>query len=211
MRYVHLNEIYKTKNLKYPDSIIKMISNQQAGDWREYLRTYDLWWEQCKWKLTKDSVVLDIGAGCGITSLWLQKQYGCRIILLDTNEELEKLQEPIWGWHASETNSLSAVQEFWQANGANFEFQDAHNIDWDAIPELDLVLSKSSWGVHYHIDTYFEQVHVRNPKYMYINWRSLSPQHSLFLDNQYAIQPVGPADYVDKTWIYKIYKTKHEY
>lgn len=209
MRYVYLKEIYNTKNLNYPINIIKMISNQQAGDWQEYLRTYDLWWEQIDWKLNEHSVVLDIGAGCGITSLWLQKKYGCRIILLDTTDELENLKEPIWGWHASETNSLSAVREFWKANDAEFEFQDAHNVNWNNIPELDLVLSKSSWGVHYHIDTYFSQVHERNPNYMYVNWRSISPQHSLFLDNSYAIQPVGHADHVNKTWLYKIFKTKN--
>jgi len=207
-----LSAIYNTANLTYTDDIIKMIQNQQAGDWREYLKTYNLWHEHVSdWKLNDKSIVLDIGAGAGITSLWLQKQYGCRIILLDTTDELDKLDKPKWGWHPSETNCVDVVKEFWRINGGNFEFHNAHNPDWSNIPKLDLVLSKSSWGVHYHIDTYFDKVHARKPNYMYINWRATSKQHALFLQNGYAMQPVGPADYVNKTWLYKVYASSKPY
>ena len=211
MRYVHLSAIYHTDRLYYTGDIVQMLKNQQEGDWREYLRTYDLWWQLCHWDLDENSVVLDIGAGCGITSLWLQKKYGCRIILLDTDTKLDQVQQPLWGWHASETNCLSVVEKFWRCNGAEFEFQNAHNVDWSSIPDLDLVISKSSWGVHYHIDTYFEQVHQRQPRYMYVNWRSISKQHGLFLRNGYGITPVGPADYVNKTWLYRVYVTQKSY
>lgn len=50
------------------------------------LRTTDELVELCH--ITKDSLVLDVGCGVGITPCYLAKKYGCKVVAVDISEKM---------------------------------------------------------------------------------------------------------------------------
>lgn len=110
--------------------------------------------------LGKTNSILDIGAGMGGIDVLLNNELHPQTITLLDKEAVESR---IWyGFNASGAayNSFSASLELLRANGVDCDLWTV-NADTDPFPAgpFDLVVSLLSWGFHYPVSVYLEQVY----------------------------------------------------
>ncbi|TPG16046.1 SAM-dependent methyltransferase [Pedococcus bigeumensis] len=112
--------------------------------------------------LPETGVVMDIGCGLGGPDLALARAVpGLSFVLLDKDEFDDR---PHYGFEAeaSAYNSLAQTVEFITANGvapARLETVDIARQPFPAERPVDAVISIMSWGFHYPLSTYLDQVH----------------------------------------------------
>ncbi len=154
-------------DLIYHGGCRKLIKIQQRyAEFEKYLETFDLWDEVLRryTPLTPNSVMMEIGCGLGVPSLMLHLATRCHVYLVDKSVDLNTVSNPDWSNHSKKglySCDLEVTKRLFEENGAKMNkihFIEKDEIDWDQIPPLDFVLSKSSWGVHYHLDTYWDDV-----------------------------------------------------
>jgi SAM-dependent methyltransferase len=105
--------------------------------------------------------ILDIGCGLAGIDLLLHRHYAghLEVHLLDR----DGLSDLYYGFRneAAFYNSLSMARAFLTLNGVPHDQISTHNVDQVGFPtgrKFDIVLSLISWGFHYPISTYSEQV-----------------------------------------------------
>lgn len=81
--------------------------------------------------LSEKDIVLELGAGCGLTGIWLTKKYGCRSILTDLPSQIPLLEENIL---LNNGDDLCEVMAFDWADGLN-------RLDPDLINRLQMVIA----------------------------------------------------------------------
>lgn len=109
--------------------------------------------------------ILDIGCGLGLVDLVLYKRLNPSpdVYLLDKNNEYRPLSPVPGGFHQRFifTADLELTHEIYSQNGVRMEqlhFVNPDNSAVASLPKLDLILSITSWGFHYPIETYWEGV-----------------------------------------------------
>jgi SAM-dependent methyltransferase len=114
--------------------------------------------------------VLDVGCGIAGIDAALFKHYGGlpQLYLLDRTETSNAGFEYGMGGVHRFYNSLELAQQFLTANGVNpaqIHLLDAQpGFTFDKTHHFDLVISLISWGYHYPVETYLDQVYDRmNP------------------------------------------------
>jgi SAM-dependent methyltransferase len=108
--------------------------------------------------------ILDIGCGiAGIDLLLYRHYHACQseLSLLDKDLLSEKIY---YGYKSSGAfyNSLSIAQTFLTANAVPSSKILIYDPDADGFPRrerFDLIISLISWGFHYPVETYLEEVH----------------------------------------------------
>lgn len=105
--------------------------------------------------------VLDIGCGLAGIDLFLYCHYNSKpkIHLLDRNG----VSDIYYGYQNEGAfyNNLTLARDLLEANGLNTTDVHLHDVDQDGFPvgeSFDLVLSLLSWGYHYPVSTYAQQV-----------------------------------------------------
>ena len=101
--------------------------------------------------------VADIGCGYGFIDLFLVKEYGCDIILID----LETNDRKHFGFQAEGAayTSLMTAKKFMVQNGLPAKKVNTINPDKESlanIKDIDLAMSLLSCGFHYPVSTYFD-------------------------------------------------------
>lgn len=105
--------------------------------------------------------IIDIGCGLGGINLFIHEHYDQDIAhhLLDRNEQTDIYymfnQDPV------AYNSLKTTVSFLRKNGANIDKLNPINITAESYPSeinFELVISLLSWGFHYPIETYLNNV-----------------------------------------------------
>lgn len=109
--------------------------------------------------------ILDIGCGLGLDDIVLYKRINPspEVYLLDKTNEHEPLSPVPGGFHQrfTFTAELKLTRDIFEQNGVKMEqlhFVDPDNNALAALPKIDLIISITSWGFHYPIDTYWEGV-----------------------------------------------------
>ncbi len=118
------------------------------------------------WLPKKCSRILDIGCGVGGIDVLLHKHYNCdsnmEFCLLDKTSIAEKIYYRFEEQGAF-YNSLKVAEELLCSNGKNRKnihlLNATEDCRIDAQPGIDLVISLLSWGFHYPISTYIDQVY----------------------------------------------------
>lgn len=110
--------------------------------------------------------ILDIGAGMGGIDLLIAKyyNYSTDIFLLDKEGMSDKI---VAGFHSNQINfshynSFSLVKDFLVGNGVPISKIHTIDISNESFPQkiyFDLIISFLSWGFHYPVDTYIEDVY----------------------------------------------------
>ncbi len=109
--------------------------------------------------------VLDVGAGLGLVDLVLYKKMKSMpsIYLLDKKNEHSPLS-PVKGGFKDRyifTADFDLTRQIFKSNGVDDDkliFVDPSNSAISKLPKIDLVLSLTSWGFHYPIETYWDSV-----------------------------------------------------
>jgi len=111
------------------------------------------------------SSILDIGCGLGLVDLVLYKRIkpSPDVYLLDKANECKSLRPVSGGYHHRYifTADLDLSRNIFEQNGARKEqvhFVEPDNDSIASLPKIDLILSFTSWGFHYPIETYWEGV-----------------------------------------------------
>lgn len=129
-----------------------------------YTRDIAAEYETIKDALPKDAKeILDIGCGIAGIDVFLYGHYQRtkpRLSLLDKNGISDQIY---YGFRDSGAcyNSLAAAEEFLVANGIPAAAIQTFDIDRDGFPtseKFDLVVSLISWGFHYPVEVYLDQV-----------------------------------------------------
>lgn len=109
--------------------------------------------------------VLDIGCGLGLVDLVLYKRIkpSPDVYLLDKDNEHQSLRSVKGGFHQRYifTADLALTRDFFIQNGVKndqIHFVDSSINALASLPKIDLILSITSWGFHYPIETYWEGV-----------------------------------------------------
>lgn len=118
--------------------------------------------------------ILDIGCGVAGIDLFLSRHYGhtADVWLLDK----DGVSDVYYGFEdvASFYNSLDVARQFLELNGVSASRIHTVNMLNEAFPGgavFDLVISLISWGFHYPVSTYIDQV-----------YKTLAPNGSLIID-----------------------------
>lgn len=120
--------------------------------------------------------ILDIGCGLGGVDIFLGRHYSAldpHFYLLDVDGISDKI-EYSFKEKASHYTSLASTRRFLIANGLRDDHIHTIDIGRQSFPEgiqFDLVISLISWGFHYPVGTYLDQV-----------VKSLSPEGVVILD-----------------------------
>ena len=157
------------RDLKYNADCKKLIGVQQhSAVFETYMDTFDLWDAVIKkhTALGPRSAMLEIGCGLGVPSLMTHLDSGCEVHLIDKSIDLDDHRKPTWRNHSAKGGSayscdLNVTKSLFVDNGAAMDkihLMEKDAFSWDQIPPLDFVLSKSSWGVHYHLGEYWAGV-----------------------------------------------------
>ena len=157
------------RDFKYNADCRKLIGVQQSrAVFETYMDTFDLWDAVIKKHVTlgPHSAMLEIGCGLGVPSLMAHLKTGCEVHLIDKSIDLDDHCEPNWSNHSIDGGSayscnLDVTKSFFVDNGAAMDkihLMEKDEFTWDKIPPFDFVLSKSSWGVHYHLSEYWDGV-----------------------------------------------------
>jgi len=109
--------------------------------------------------------ILDIGCGLGLVDLVLYRRINPSpdVYLLDKNNEHKSLS-PVRGGYNQRfifTADLDLTRDIFAQNGTATEqvhYIDTENNAIASLPKIDLILSITSWGFHYPIETYWEGV-----------------------------------------------------
>ena len=123
---------------------------------------------------TQVNSVMDIGCGLAGVDLALSRiRQSINFVLIDQDRFEEK---PHYGFReiASAYNSLTETRNFLSTNGVNesrIRTVDLLTEQFPSEPEVDVVLSIISWGFHYPVETYIDDV-----------YRSLRPGGVAILD-----------------------------
>lgn len=114
----------------------------------------------------KAEKILDIGSGMAGIDLLLAKyyNYSIDIYLLDKEGVSDKI---VAGFHQDQSkfayyNSFSLAREFLESNGLPASRVNTINIGAEPFPtteRFELIVSLLSWGFHYPVDTYIEDVY----------------------------------------------------
>lgn len=109
--------------------------------------------------------ILDIGCGLGLVDIVLYKRIKPYpdIYLLDKDNENQSLNSVRGGFHQRYifTADLALTRDIFIQNGAKndqIHFVDPSINGIASLPKIDLILSITSWGFHYPIETYWEGV-----------------------------------------------------
>jgi SAM-dependent methyltransferase len=148
--------------MNVPDICIPWIKAQRTGytePVRDFLIDMKFEYNEMKNHLPiRCESILDIGCGVGGIDVLLSKKFGNPLLyLLDNSKQSEK---PIYGYDkgASFYNDFSATVGMMDSNGI-YQYQ---LIDickgFPKIKDVDLVISLLSWGYHYPVETYLEDV-----------------------------------------------------
>ena len=115
--------------------------------------------------------IMDIGCGIGLVPLLLFNE--CKVTpnfwLLDKSIDIKEMDRAhingyAGGFHSENyifTASLQVTYNFFCMNGIETDRIHLLEVDqgvFDKVPELDLILSRNSWGFHYPISTYIDDV-----------------------------------------------------
>ena len=109
--------------------------------------------------------ILDVGCGLGLIDLVLYKRIhpAPDVYLVDKDAEHASLSSVGGGFHKSYTFTadLDLTRTIFLQNGTKEKH--VHFVEPDtkavgALPNIDLILSITSWGFHYPIETYWEGV-----------------------------------------------------
>ncbi len=157
------------RDFEYSADCKKLIRIQQKhAVFEKYMETFDLWDAVIKRHvmLTSQSAMLEIGCGLGVPSLMAHLESGCEAYLIDKSVDLDDHCGPTWSNHSIDGGNayscnLDITKSFFADNGAAMDkihFMEKDKFSWDQIPPLDFALSKSSWGVHYHLSEYWNGV-----------------------------------------------------
>lgn len=103
--------------------------------------------------------ILDIGCGLGVISLFLFKSTKCKMYMLDSESD-ETVS--VTGFHKDGyifTAKMAACAQFLQKNGISKDRIELIDIAKDPFPEaeMDVIISKRSWGFHYPLSEYLEK------------------------------------------------------
>lgn len=114
--------------------------------------------------IPNNATILDIGAGNSLFDIALAKTYpNSNFILVDGNNFDPLANKGIQHSSTYQTyNSWDPVFRNIELNGldpAKFKTIDPSNIYWADDSSCDIVMSTSSWGWHYPIETYLQQAH----------------------------------------------------
>ena len=109
--------------------------------------------------------IIDIGCGLGLVDLALYKRIkpSPDIYLLDKDNEHQSLKSVRGGFHQRYifTADLALTRDIFIQNGVKndqIHFVDPSTSAIASLPKIDLILSITSWGFHYPIETYWEGV-----------------------------------------------------
>ena len=108
------------------------------------------------------STVMDLGSGLGRGAVRLHTRYkNASFICADrngsSNENLGILYQH--GGGNEFYNDLELTREFCQLNGIkNISVFDTEVDDWSSLPQLDLIVSRCSFGFHLPIDKYLDKL-----------------------------------------------------
>jgi SAM-dependent methyltransferase len=161
--------------MEIPKSCIKYINLQRTGykdPVYDFTRAMQYEYEMIKPFLPKKcNTILDIGAGLGGIDILLSKHFNNpKIYLFDRDYENVKV---VYGYNRGESfyNSFKATTELMAANKIkNYELLNAEN-GYPDLKGIDLIISLLSWGYHYKVETYINEV-----------FNSLKPGGRLILD-----------------------------
>ena len=149
--------------LAYQRPAYKGLTPEAAGtlvqaEITNFLRVNASWLD----KLPRTSLrVLDIGAGLGFGALAVSKhlESTSKFTIIDKSRVTENL---FYGFEkeAAAYNDLSLSQKFLTTNGIDADRLTTVDIEKESFPkgEFDFILSCISWGFHYPVSTYIDDV-----------------------------------------------------
>jgi len=133
--------------------------------WRNYVRNIWGYFREIRRHLPNADTLLDVGCGPAVLTFFVARHVGARdVYLLDRSIDLAKLRErgrARGGFHDEYvfTAALLAAKELLLKNGFSANIHLCEVGSWE-FPRsaIDLVISRRSWGFHYPIETYRDQV-----------------------------------------------------
>ncbi len=106
--------------------------------------------------------ILDIGCGFAETSRILQQRHGCELWLLEGDFTSTESRERPSGYGETETmkfyTGIDRLRAQWDAQGMQYTFVDANDIQIPNDVKFDLVTSHLSCGFHYPVSTYADLI-----------------------------------------------------
>lgn len=177
--------------MNVPKECIKYINLQRTGYKKpiyDFIRDMEFEFEMIKPFLPKECrTILDVGAGLGGIDVLLSKWFNSpKIYLFDRDYESPKV---VYGYERGEAfyNSFDATESLMGANKIkNYEMISTEN-GFPDLKDIDLVISILSWGYHYKIETYLDEV-----------FNVLKPGGRLIIDireNSHGVQIIKTRDF----------------
>ncbi len=147
-------------------SIMKTNTHFQQEFLKSFVEANEIYFSKIKNYIpTEYNSVLDIGCGIGLISLYIYRMQKSKLYLYDKSIDLtlENTEIAPVGFNESYefTASLSATRDFLLLNGvddADIELREVNEWSIEQAHELDLVVSRKSWGFHYPINEYIKEV-----------------------------------------------------
>ena len=127
-----------------------------------YSRYYGSYYSIKQYLPENPKKILDIGCGLAIVDIFLFCHYYCNKNIKFHLFDKTRIEKKVWGGFretAAFYNNMDYVAEICEdANLTNFELIDATKQNLSKLVDLDLVITTISWGFHYPISMYIEEV-----------------------------------------------------
>lgn len=131
----------------------KKLDTDQIG--LEYWKSCQRDYEQVKRVITPGDSILDIGCGLAGADLIIKRNVPNVDIVLFDLDRVDAAVKYGYSREPSAYNTRQAVEEFYQLNGADAPI---YVSEYPAAMQFDVIMSLISYGFHYPVETYLDQV-----------------------------------------------------
>lgn len=158
-KYINILNHQRTIRFNKDELEEELNHDQKKKIYKKYYKNY---WAIKDYLPKKPKKILDIGCGLGILDIFIFCHYYCNKNIKFYFFDKTRIEKKVWGGFREKAafyNNMNYVAEICEnARLKNYELINATKENLANLKELDLVISSISWGFHYPISMYIEEV-----------------------------------------------------